>query len=191
MSPAEVVSGRAALARKLAAFERVPRGAARVLDVGCGVGEDVFALAEHLGSSSLVVGIDVCLERIDDAQRALRNVALNIRFAVGDARSLPFADDGFDVVRADGLFQELAERGRAMRELSRVTVPGGRVLVHDVEGVVLAGSDVEDDLLALMRRAGLVSVELSEVRRGPNDAGPRCLTLMGIKPAEDGARGNT
>jgi ubiquinone/menaquinone biosynthesis C-methylase UbiE len=175
--------------RKLAGYELVPRGASRVLDVGCGTGEDAFSLAERLGATCLVVGVDVSLERIDEAERMLRNVALNVRFAVADARSLPFPDDGFDVVRADGLFGDLVERSRVMKELSRVTARGGRVLVHDVESAILAPIDGEDDLLALMRRAGLVSIELTEAARRPNESARRHLTLMATKPAESEARG--
>ncbi len=174
---------------KLASYELVPSAAASVLDVGCGAGEDVLALAERLGPRCLIVGIDVSLERVDEAQRALRNVALNARFAVGDARSLPFSDDGFDVVRADGLFSALSERARALRELARVAAPGGRILIHDLESAVLAPSADEDDTLALMRRAGLASVELSEAPRRPHAAVPRQLTLLGIKPKEGGRFG--
>jgi ubiquinone/menaquinone biosynthesis C-methylase UbiE len=173
------------ISRKQASYELLPRDAKRVLDVGCGSGEDVLALAERLGQKALIVGIDSSLERIDEAQRALRNVALNAQFAVGDARCLPFPDHSFDVVRADGLFAELTERARVMRELSRVVAPGGRVLVHDEEAVVLASSADDDDLLGLMRRAGLASVEVCDsYARRPSDASPRSVILVGTKPLE-------
>lgn len=171
--------------RKLAGYELVPPSTKRVLDVGCGAGEDVLALAERLGGGCLVVGLDVALDKIDEAQRLLRNVALNVRFAVGDARSLPFQDESFDVVRTEALFSEVTERARVVRELSRVVAPGGRVLIHDAESAVLSRSEGEDDLLGLMRRAGLVGVEISHAERlRPGVAGPRHLTLMGIKPVE-------
>ena len=170
---------------KLASYDFVPRGARQVLDVGCGAGEDVLALAERLGASTLVVGLDASLERIDEAQRAARNVALNVRFAVGDARSLPFPDGAFDLVRADGLLRATEERARVVRELVRVTAPGGRVVVHDDGDVVLQSrapspSD-DDDLLALMRRAGLSGLEISEAVR-PLAAKERVITVLGTKP---------
>lgn len=175
------------IAAKHASYAFVPATARRVLDVACGAGEDVLALAERLGAGTLVVGLDASLERIDEAQRAARNVALNVRFAVGDARSLPFSDESFDVVRADGLLGVTDERVRVVRELVRVTTPGGRVLVHDDPDAVLTSADKsatgDDDLLALMRRAGLLGLELSETpTRAP--LGPlRRITLVGTKPA--------
>jgi ubiquinone/menaquinone biosynthesis C-methylase UbiE len=181
-------------AYKQASYDLVPRGARHVLDVGCGSGEDVLSLAERLGATTLVVGLDASLERIDEAQRAARNVALNVRFAVGDARSLPFSDGSFDVVRADGLLGVAEERARVVRELTRVTVPGGRVLVHDDEAPVSTQRDeeaTEDDLLSLMRRAGLVSLERSYLAPRPASGSVNSVTLSGIKPAppEEGPAG--
>jgi ubiquinone/menaquinone biosynthesis C-methylase UbiE len=173
--------------RKQASYELVPPGARRVLDVGCGAGSDVFSLAERLGPDCLIVGVDISLERVDEAQHALRSVALNVRFAVADARALPFPDDGFDVVRADGLFSEIDERVRVVRELGRVTAPGGCLLIHDREAIVLAPSEdgADDDLLGLLRRAGLAQVALSEPRlRHASEHGTRWLTLAGTKPTE-------
>jgi len=181
-------------AYKQASYDLVPRGVRHVLDVGCGSGEDVLSLAERLGAGTLVVGLDASLELIDEAQRAARNVALNVRFAVGDARSLPFPDGSFDVVRADGLLGVAEDRARVVRELVRVTVPGGRVLVHDDVAAVSAQREEEapdDDLLSLMRRAGLASIEQSEMGPRPPSSSVRSITLCGIKPAppEEGPAG--
>jgi ubiquinone/menaquinone biosynthesis C-methylase UbiE len=184
MAPTPVQVGET-LAHKQQSYELVPRGVARVLDVGCGTGEDVLSLAERLGPACLVVGVDRSLERVEEAQRALRHVALNVRFAVGDARLLPFPDESFDVVRADGLFSELAERRRVMQELVRVIAPAGRLLVHDVESVVLAPAGDEHDLLGLMRHAGISSIEVRDTRElHPQNRSPRQLTLVGLKPPE-------
>ena len=172
-------------AYKQASYELVPWGVRHVLDVGCGSGEDVLSLAERLGAATLVVGLDACLEHIDEAQRAARNVALNVRFAVGDARSLPFSDGSFDVVRADRLLGVVVERARVVRELARVTAPGGWVLIHDDAAAVSAARDeegAEDELLDLMQRAGLTSLERREMGAAtPSDNGRR-ISVSGIKP---------
>lgn len=163
----ELSDGRA-LEYKQRSYAAVPRLTRTLLDVGCGSGDDVLALAERLGSGALVVGVDSCLASIEEALRKARNVALNVRFAVADARCLPFASDGFDVVRADGLFAVVTEPARVARELSRVTAQSGRLLIHDRESALVergssAGeSEVESDVLGLLKRSGLGSVEITD-----------------------------
>jgi len=121
---------------KQQSYEFVPVNVGQILDVGCGTGDDVLALAERCGSVTLVFGLDRQLASIDEASRRARNVALNVQFAVGDAHALPFANDCFDVVRADRLLYEVDDRARVLKELVRVTRPGGRLLLHDHEAVL-------------------------------------------------------
>jgi ubiquinone/menaquinone biosynthesis C-methylase UbiE len=166
-----------AIARyKQQSYELVPVNVGQILDVGCGTGDDVLALAERCGSGTFVIGLEQRLALVDEATRRARNVALHVRFAVGDARSLPFADECFDVVRADRLLREVEDRSRVFKELVRVTRPGGRLLLHDHESVLTSDG-------ALI--AGLSSVELFGI--WPWQAGEalgtreRGLTLLGIK----------
>lgn len=173
--------------REQADDELVPPGARRVLDVGCSSGQGVFSLAERLGPGTLVVGLDPCLERIDEAQRAARNVALNVRFAVGDARSLPFSDSTFDVVRAPGRLVTAHEPARVMRELVRVAAPGGRVLVHEAPPIASSPTEAEgaeDELPTLMRRAGLTRLEQRALRVGAHLDQGSSVTVIGVKPSD-------
>jgi ubiquinone/menaquinone biosynthesis C-methylase UbiE len=147
----------------------VPPGATHILDVNCGTGDDVLALAELCGPGTLVIGLERNLELVDEAKRRARNVALNVRFAVGDERSLPFADASFDLVHADALPPCANERARVVRELVRVLRPGGRLVVRDLEKLAAGRAPLvtelaadpapADDLLALLDRAGLVALE--------------------------------
>jgi len=163
---------------KQQSYELVPVNAAQILDVGCGTGDDVLALAERCGPGTFVIGLEQRLDLVDEAVRRARNVALHVRFAVGDAHSLPFADDVFDVVRADRLLREIDDRSRVLKELVRVTRPGGRLLLHDHETVLTS-----DRALVV----GLSSVELigswpwqpGEARQVQD----RGVSLLGIKAA--------
>jgi SAM-dependent methyltransferase len=157
---------------KKRSFNLVPWGSESLLDLGCGTGDDVLSLAERFGPETNVVGIERRLELVDEAKRRARNVALDVRFAVGDVYSLPFADRSFDVVRADCLFQELEDHLRALREIARVTRRGGLILLSDREQLVLGrrahgagvGSAAEAaSLLALFERAGLVAAQVADV----------------------------
>ncbi|WP_169791594.1 class I SAM-dependent methyltransferase [Sandaracinus amylolyticus] len=161
----------------------VPLDATSVLLVGCGVGDDALALAERIVGAR-VTGVDTSLARIDEALRRARHVALAVRFAVADARALPFDDGRFDVVLADRVLGDVDDRLRAMRELARVTRAGGRVLVHD-RAEVISPRDVErdDDVMTLLARAGLVAIEIAD--EGMLDDGARVVTLIGLKPRDE------
>jgi ubiquinone/menaquinone biosynthesis C-methylase UbiE len=167
-----LAGGSAPAEYKKRSFNLVPWGSESLLDLGSGTGDDALSLAERCGPETSVVGIERRLELVDEAIRRARNVALNVRFAVGDVYSLPFADRTFDVVRADCLFQELDDHVRALREIVRVTRRGGLILISDREQVVLGrsaggarpGAATEaPTLLALVERAGLVAAQIADV----------------------------
>ncbi|MDQ2647562.1 MAG: methyltransferase domain-containing protein [Myxococcota bacterium] len=160
---------------KARSFALIPAGTLRLLDVGSGTGDDALELSERLGPNATVMGIDRRLEAVDEALEKARNVALNVRFAVGDAHSLPFEDAAFDVVRADFLFGAVEQPLRAVRELSRVLCAHGTLLLSD-------RSDVLGGELGVMRafeRAGFGGLRV--VDRFRRDGRPG-LTARGLKP---------
>jgi SAM-dependent methyltransferase len=100
----------------------------RLLDVGCGPGTITADLA-RLVSPGRVLGLDSSAAVIDQAGVAHPEV----RFAVGDVYALDLPDDSFDVAHAHQLLQHLDDPVRALREMRRVTRPGGLVAVRDVD----------------------------------------------------------
>lgn len=102
-----------------------------ILDVGCGIGDDVRALAQIVGAEGLVTGIDHNKEMIDAANRHEGNVGLSVRFQIGDVQHLDFADDIFAGSRADRALQHIPDRERALAEMRRVTRPGGWIVAVD------------------------------------------------------------
>ena len=103
----------------------------RILDVGCGTGDDVRAMVEIVGSSGHVVGVDKSETMIDTAIERSQGSDLPVEFRVGDAYELEFDDAYFDGCRADRVFHHLKDRERALGELMRVTRPGGRIVAFD------------------------------------------------------------
>jgi SAM-dependent methyltransferase len=94
--------------------------AERITDIGCGPGVDVAALGVHR-----CVGVDRSATMVAAAARR------GARVARAEAGRLPFADGAFEGARADRVFQHLEDPDGALRELTRVLAPGGRVVITD------------------------------------------------------------
>ena len=119
----------------------------RVLDVGCGPGSDTLSLADLVGDSGEVYGVDFDPEMVDEA--AKRATAADLRERVlhrqADAVALPFDDDFFDACRSERLFQHLSDPQRGLAEMIRVTRPGGRIVVLDGDyGSLSIGSAIPE-----------------------------------------------
>ena len=100
-----------------------------VLDVGCGPGTITVEMAS-LVAPGRVVGVDASAEVVARATAEARDGA-TVEFRTGDATALPFDDDGFDVVHAHQLLQHVADPVAVLREMARVTRPGGVVAARD------------------------------------------------------------
>ena len=106
--------------------ELVPPGA-RVLDCAAGTGEFSLAVAKRAGT---VLCTDQSLPMVEQARKKARKQGLtNLTFARRDVTDLPDPDDSFDAVIAANVLHLLPTPERAVRELWRVTVPGGRVIL--------------------------------------------------------------
>jgi SAM-dependent methyltransferase/uncharacterized protein YbaR (Trm112 family) len=110
-------------------FPRSYGGGKRLLDVGCNWGRWTLAAAE-VGFEA--VGVDPSPEAVFAARRVARQLGLTARFVVGDARYLPFRDEGFDVGFSYGVWQHLSAENVELsaKELRRVVKPGAEILVQ-------------------------------------------------------------
>ncbi len=104
-----------------------------LLDVGCGPATVTVDLADRVGDGR-VVGVDASEAVLDSARElAAQRGTANISFQHANAYELPFADGTFDVVYAHQLLQHLSDPIGALREMRRVTKPGGLVAVRDAD----------------------------------------------------------
>ncbi|MGH6880400.1 class I SAM-dependent methyltransferase [Hypericibacter sp.] len=95
----------------------------KMLDVGCGTGSLTTALAERLEPRS-VTGIDIAFPFV---QFAAQQRSDRLRFLVGDACALPFAEASFDRTLSLLALNFVSKPALALAEIHRVTRPGGRV----------------------------------------------------------------
>lgn len=108
-----------------------PQPGDTLLDAGCGMGGDVFALAVPVGPTGRVVGVDRGEVMVAEARTRAKGLGLPVEFQVGDITRLDFPDDTFDGCRADRVLHHLDDPARALAELARVARPGGRVVVAE------------------------------------------------------------
>ena len=108
---------------------------AEVLSVGCGPGMILRQLcsADHTVRAT---GIDISADRIQEAiQKSNSNKRLT--FVTGDAHSMSFPANSFDLVYSRMLFEYLSDKQQAAAEMVRVCRPGGTVLFQDLDGQLL------------------------------------------------------
>jgi len=99
----------------------------RWLDAGCGwrlLGKDLEALENELVSrAQLVVGVDLDLSHLRKHVNISRRICASLN-------SLPFSDASFDLVTCNMVVEHLPAPLTAFREMARVLVPGGTIMVH-------------------------------------------------------------
>lgn len=100
---------------------------ARVLDCAAGTGEFSLAAARRAGSVLCTDQSEAMLGRA--RKKAAKRRLSNIGFAVRDITALPDPDGSFDAVIAANVLHLLADPEPAVRELWRVTAPGGRLIL--------------------------------------------------------------
>ncbi len=119
------------------------RAGMHALDVGCGTGDDVRAMAAVVGASGRAVGLDVSEALLVEARKRAAADGVAIELHAGDAQALPFADGSFDVVRTERVLQHVQDPARVLAEMARVARPGGRIAAAepDWETLVVDGTD--------------------------------------------------
>ena len=120
--------------RRMAAYAAVGTGLdGAALDVACGTGDFAFDLARKPNIKH-VVGLDFVPEMLALARGKATRQGLSGRtnFTVGDAHALPFADDRFVCATVGFGVRNFIDVPRALEEMTRVVMPGGRVVVLEI-----------------------------------------------------------
>ncbi len=97
----------------------------RVLDVACGPGLVAGRVNQVSNATCKITGIDINEAMLNAARKIP-----DIDWHLGSATALPFADGSFEVVFCQQGLQYFPDRAAAMREMSRVLTPGGRLSLN-------------------------------------------------------------
>ncbi|HEY0935112.1 MAG TPA: class I SAM-dependent methyltransferase [Trebonia sp.] len=124
-----------------------PAVADTIVDVGCGNGAYLAELVRR-GLGTRVLGLDLSLGMLAAARLRLSETDPRPALAGGDAAALPLCDGAASLVLAPHMLYHVPEPADALRELRRVTRPGGRVVI------VLNGAGHLRQLRAAVAAAG-------------------------------------
>jgi ubiquinone/menaquinone biosynthesis C-methylase UbiE len=104
-----------------------PRSGMKVLDLASGTGEPAISLALAVGKQGHVTALDLSADLLQIAEKRAQARSLkNFSTQQGDAHSLPFADDSFDLATSRFGVMFFRDPESALRELRRVLRPGAR-----------------------------------------------------------------
>lgn len=151
--------------RTFAALE--PRAGAVLLDVGCGTGEDVLALAALVRPGGRAIGADASEAMVAEARRRAGEAGEPAaEFLVSDAAALDLPDGAADACRAERVLQHVEDPARAVAEMARVVRPGGRVVAAEPDWGTLVIDAGDPDVAAEVAAAAGRRLRSGLVGRG-------------------------
>lgn len=180
---------------------------ARVLDLGCGSGQDAYVLAQLVGESGAVVGVDATPEQLEVARRhedwhraAFGYARSNVSFTEGDItrlERLDLAPASFDVIVSNCVINLVDDKAAVFSAARALLKPGGELYFSDVyadrrvptelrndpvlHGECLAGALYWNDFLRAAKAAGFADPRLVSDR-------PLGLTDPAVKAAVGAVR---
>lgn len=119
--------------RTVDALALTGRGPAEVLDLATGTA-DLAMLIARRHPEARVTGLDPSRNMLDVGEKKIREAHLEDRVTLveGDAQALPFEDDRFVGTTIAFGIRNVPDRAKALREMARVTRPGGRVAILEL-----------------------------------------------------------
>lgn len=105
----------------------------KVLDLGSGLGIDVFLASEKVGPKGKAVGLDASEEMVQKATQIAQSKGYeNVEFKQGDIEEVPFEDETFDAITSNCVINLSPDKEKTYEEIYRILKPEGRVLISDI-----------------------------------------------------------
>ncbi|MCL6589190.1 MAG: class I SAM-dependent methyltransferase [Firmicutes bacterium] len=106
------------------------RAGINVLDIGCGCGFPLLELAQRLGPSCQVYGLDPWEQGLERARLKISQIPLpNVTLVLGAAEKIPFENNFFDLIVSNNGVNNCAGQEQVLRECYRVCRPGAQLVL--------------------------------------------------------------
>jgi ubiquinone/menaquinone biosynthesis C-methylase UbiE len=172
------------------------------VDLGSGRGTDVMRLAEAVGDSGFVYGIDISEGMLQKARNTAERLGVkNVRFIGSPLEKINLGDNNADLVISNCTVNHSMDKQSVWSEVFRILKKGGRFVVSDIYSVnpvpdeyrndpvavseCWAGSVTRDEYLGQLKKAGFGSIKVLE-ESTPYEKGKIMIaswTIASIKPS--------
>ena len=149
------------------------------VDLGSGRGTDVLRMAESVGKTGFVYGIDISDGMLEKARRnAEKFAATNVSFIRSELENLELPDKTADLIISNCTLNHAADKQAVWNEIYRILKKGGRFVVSDIYATSAIADEYRNDPVAVaecwagsvtraeymqhLKRAGFASVEILE-----------------------------
>jgi len=149
------------------------------VDLGSGRGTDVLRMADAVGSSGFVYGIDISDGMIAKSKELSNKFGYtNVAFIQSDLETLPLPNNSCDVVISNCTINHVSNKQNVFNEIYRILKPGGRCIISDIYSIghvpseykndptavaeCWAGSIPKEEYLAIIQQAGFSDIEILE-----------------------------
>jgi ubiquinone/menaquinone biosynthesis C-methylase UbiE len=147
-----------------------------ILEIGCGTGSLTLAAKTKAGPQSQVYGVDIAPDMIAAARQKAARAGQEVQFQVGRIEAIPFPDGKFNLVLSSLMMHHVTgteAKQKGIEEIFRVLMPGGKLLIVDIEppqnallkgpaslilGREMLAHNVRE-FIPLLEKAGFINIE--------------------------------
>ena len=179
-----------------------PKAGEVCVDLGSGRGTDVMRMADEVGDTGFVYGIDISEGMLEKArQNAAKLEVQNVRFIHSELEKMDLADGIADLVISNCTINHASNKEAVWSEVFRILKKGGRFVVSDIYATspiaeeyrndpvavaeCWAGAITHDEYLATLNKLGFTGVEIIEESKPylKGKAEVASLTIAGKRPS--------
>lgn len=172
------------------------------VDLGSGRGTDVLRMANEVGDTGFVYGIDISDGMLEKArQNALKLGVKNVMFLNCELEKIDLAEGIADLIISNCTINHASNKAAVWSEIYRILKPGGRFVVSDIYATnpipeeyhhdptavaeCWAGSVTRDEYLDTLDKTGFTGIEIIEESKPypKGKAEVASLTIAGKKPS--------